>query len=176
MTAFHRPFRKLSIHAVQLSLGICALYAHCWSRTLSLFKVSPDDGAGALCRIVFTPFNRGWGDDNTTGAHENSIWTIWLTAICIMIFSFAQDEWNGLHCRVTCHDNGYETDAVVESSDDEDDSTADLSAFSKPSSDDDKEFPQDTLEMVSIHVRQNFKYICLLCKRIFVCYEFDTIT
>lgn len=166
MTAFHRPFRKLAIHAVQLSLAICVLYAHCWSRTLSLFKVSPDDGAGALCRIVFTPFNRGGSDDHPIGAHENSIWTIWLSAICIMILSFAQDEWNGLHCKVTCHGNGYEIDAVVESSDDEDNSISDLSALSKRSSDDDKEHPQDTLEMVRFSIPLLFQRhnVCSLDK------------
>mmetsp|Transcript_9815 Transcript_9815/g.10864 ORF Transcript_9815/g.10864 Transcript_9815/m.10864 type:complete len:1205 (-) Transcript_9815:65-3679(-) len=96
MVAFHRPFRKLSKNAALLSGILCLLYAHCWSRTLSVFKVSANDGAGAICRATFTPFVRG---DNDVGAKEGCIWYFWAVVIFIMTISFAQDEWNGLHVR-----------------------------------------------------------------------------
>lgn len=133
MTAFHRPFRKLARNAIQLSAALCILYAHCWSRTLSLFKVSPDDGAGALCRVAFTPF--AWHNEGRDhlGAHNSSIWLIWLIAIIVMILVFAQDEWNGLHCRVITSDEDEKRSRVI----------ADNKYVR-----DDMEHPQDTLEMV----------------------------
>ncbi len=93
MVAFHRPFRKLAKNAIILSGLLCLLYAHCWSRTLSLFKSKTQDGAGAVCRAVFTTFVQ----ENENGASESSIWYLWSGALFIMIISFAQDEWNGLH-------------------------------------------------------------------------------
>ena len=94
MIAFHRPFRKLAKSAAMVSAGLSLLHAHCWSRTLSVFKVNKDDGAGAICRAVFSPFA-----SNSVGADEKCIWFLWGIIMLIMAVMFAQDEMNGVHCR-----------------------------------------------------------------------------
>ncbi len=162
MVAFHRPFRTLTKNASIIAFTLSILYAHCWSRTLSVFKVSVDDGAGAVCRAVFTPFV----GENDDGAKENSIWYLWAGAIFIMIISFAQDEYTGLHHRnneknsaeVESLDGDYDTVSIGK--DDEsslEDSNDEDSVFGKPGmnpistflSNTTKERPKDTLEMVS---------------------------
>ncbi len=159
MIAFHRPFRKLSLQAVRLSLSLCILYAHCWSRTMSLFKVSSDDGAGALCRAVFTPFATNHDLDGIigNGAHGNSIWIIWLSIIVIMILSFAQDEWNGLHSKVGNKGNVKQgdgekvnDDAFFDDSDHEYSTETGESMLSKNLKENNEDQPKDTLEMVSL--------------------------
>ncbi len=94
MTFFHRPFRNLTKSAAAVSTGISLLHAHCWSRTLSVFKINKEDGAGAICRAVFTPLS-----SNLAGAKEDTIWLLWGTIMFIMVLIFLQDELNGLHCR-----------------------------------------------------------------------------
>jgi len=62
---------------------------------LSLFLIRPEDGAGAICRVVFT----GFKNDNGTGAEERSIWIVWVVVMLMMLLMFAQDEFNGLHAK-----------------------------------------------------------------------------
>lgn len=95
MIPFYKPFRKMVKSSVLLSIAISILYAHCWSRTLELFRIRKQDKAGAICRVLFAPFTR----NNNLGADEISIWIIWAFFILILIGSFAQDEVNGLHCQ-----------------------------------------------------------------------------
>lgn len=94
MIPFHRPFRKLAKSAAVVSIGLSILHAHCWSRTLSIFKVKKEDNAGAICRAVFSPFVA-----NDLGAEEHTIWIVWGVTMLIMIGIFAQDEIGGFHCR-----------------------------------------------------------------------------
>lgn len=157
LLAFHRPFRKVAMHAVRLSLTLCVLYAHCWSRTMSLFKVSSDDEAGALCKIVFSVFAEHSEQDNDkmTGAHANSIWMIWLSAISIMVLSFAQDEWNGLRCNVSDGDKTTyfgRTDKALgkENSNVVNEKNTETMLFPKDFVEDCEEHPKETLEMVSV--------------------------
>ncbi len=95
MVPFHRPFRKLTKSAIVVSAIFSLLHAHCWSRTLAVLKIHKEDDAGAVCRIMFSPFVVG----NGVGAHESCVWTLWAICMCVMIIFFAQDEFNGLHCR-----------------------------------------------------------------------------
>lgn len=95
MIPFYKPFRKMAKSSAFLSIAISILYAHCWSRTLELFRIRKEDKAGAICRVFFTPFSR----NNNGGADEISIWIIWAFFILILVGSFAQDEVNGLHCQ-----------------------------------------------------------------------------
>lgn len=94
MVAFHRPFRKLAKSAALVSVSLSLLHAHCWSRTLSVFKVNKSSNAGAICRVLFSPFA-----DSEDGAEEQSIWMLWIIAISVILLAFAQDELNGYHCR-----------------------------------------------------------------------------
>ena len=95
MVTFHRPFRKLVKSSAFLSASLSLLYAHCWSRTLSAFKVSAVDGAGAVCRAVFSPFQRN--EFNSSGVDEIYIWIFWTLGVAIMLMTYAQDEFAGLH-------------------------------------------------------------------------------
>ena len=108
MIPFHRPFRKLAKSAAIVSVGLSFLHAHCWSRTLSIFKVKKEDNAGAICRAIFSPFVSGTNDHNDyLGADEYCIWIIWGIAMLIMIGVFFQDEKNGLHCRDGAGNHGF---------------------------------------------------------------------
>jgi len=94
MVAFHRPFRKLAKSAALLSISLSLLHAHCWSRTLSVFKINKRNNAGAICRALFSPFAT-----NEDGADEQTIWILWIITLSMMLVVFAQDELNGYHCR-----------------------------------------------------------------------------
>lgn len=105
LVAFHRPFRRLVRSSALLSALICFLYAHCWSQTMSAFKVSRSDGAGAVCRAIFSPMAFGGMaksldlecGSQKNGASEASIWLIWAAAVLIIVGGFAQDEYAGKH-------------------------------------------------------------------------------
>lgn len=161
MVAFHRPFRKLAKSAVIVSGILCLLYAHCWSRTLTLFKTSSEEGAGAVCRVVFAPFSR----QDEAGAGESSIWYLWSGAMLLMIISFAQDEWNGLHYQQNTNEDKHRAESwqSLHDSDEEDNDDESsieeyngdgvvkggIKVWSKYLSESKIEQPKDTLEMVS---------------------------
>ena len=94
MVAFHRPFRKLATSCSILSFVLSLLHAHCWSQSLSLFKISKGQGAGAMCRAVFSPLA-----SSVNGADERTIWLLWGSAMVVMIVTYAQDEISGIHCH-----------------------------------------------------------------------------
>jgi len=97
LVAFQRPFRKLVKGSAFVSGALCFLYAHCWSSNLSAFKVDRADGAGAICRAVFSPLAFG-GLSTVRGAEEMTIWYVWATCIVAIVISYAQDEFAGKHC------------------------------------------------------------------------------
>lgn len=78
-----------------MSAGLSLLYAHCWSRSLSLFLIRQEDGAGPLCSAVFYGFQNQEG----SGAEERSIWILWIVIMVITLIIFAQDEFSGLHTK-----------------------------------------------------------------------------
>ncbi len=94
MISFQRPFRKLVKSAAAVSVGISLVHAHCWSRTLSIFKIRNDDGAGIICTALFSPLAT-----QSAGAEEKSIWIIWGIIMLVMLVSFLHNELNGKHCR-----------------------------------------------------------------------------
>ena len=149
MIAFHRPFRRLAKNAFILSAALCLLYAHCWSRTLSVFKTSTEDGA--VCRAVFTPFVRG----DEIGAKEGCIWYLWSGTLFIMLISFAQDEWNGLHYqKINEYDSESDDEGVGDKSSRENHVGVKrfregINSLSNYLSESTKERPKDTLDMVS---------------------------
>ena len=168
MISFHRPFHKLAKNATILSGVLCLLYAYCWSRTLSIFKTTKDNGAGLVCRAVFTLFVPD--HDDIGGAKEGTIWYIWLSMIFIMILSFAQDEWNGLHYSLSNDELGQSLYEDGEGKDDEDEKGEKdekellvgggdsregyfrnvINSLSRYLTDSTKEGPTDTLDMVSL--------------------------
>ena len=108
LVAFQRPFRKLIKISAGISAIVCFLYAHCWSSKLSAFKVVRSEGAGAVCRAVFSPLAFGglskqnimggldYGQADR-GADEMCIWFVWATCCLSNIIIFAQDEFAGKH-------------------------------------------------------------------------------
>ena len=107
LVAFQRPFRRVFRSAVMLSGGLCILYSHCWSRSLSAFTLLRDEGASIVCRGVFVPmlifgsesqtdgFNTCHG--NNTCADERSIWILWAAMIIGHLFYYAMHEFAGKH-------------------------------------------------------------------------------
>lgn len=118
MIPFHRPFRKLAKSAATISAIFSLLHAHCWSRTLSVFKTHKDDGAGAVCRVIFSPFV----PENGIGADEGCVWILWAICMGAMILFFAQDEFNGFHYRPIPEDTKLTRSMSNSASDDADDS------------------------------------------------------
>lgn len=111
LTAFQRPFRRILKRAIIVSAGLCALYSHCWSRSLSGFDVSRDTGS-VVCRAVFLPMLLfGSSDSQAVGAassgcrdspscaEERSIWLLWTAAMIAQLFSYAINEFAGKHHR-----------------------------------------------------------------------------
>ena len=111
LVAFQRPFRKLVKVSAFISGTLCILYAHCWSPAMSAFKVEKADGAGAVCRAVFSPLAFG-GLNTVRGADEMTIWFVWATCIVAIIISYAQDEFAGRHCIT--EDNGPADESFVD--------------------------------------------------------------
>lgn len=111
LVAFHRPFRRVFKSAISVSSGLCLLYAHCWSKSRSAFKVSQDEGASMMCRGVFRPLILLFGrspifsstDDkydcqmNQSCADEGFIWLLWAVAILGHLFYFSMHEFGGKH-------------------------------------------------------------------------------
>uniref|UniRef100_A0A7S3PVC3 Calcineurin-like phosphoesterase domain-containing protein n=1 Tax=Chaetoceros debilis TaxID=122233 RepID=A0A7S3PVC3_9STRA len=172
MVPFHRPFRRLFRSAAIVSAILSLLHAHCWSRTLSMFKVFKKDGAGFICQAAFAPFEK----KDEIGADEQCIWALWSACICIMIVVYAQDEFNGLHYKaadkrfevLSAGDSEVEIDAdeyldpLDYSSDDSDPITSQVLSSSLrtkgmhvSSSRPKVEEPEDTLPMVT--------WLSLLC-------------
>lgn len=56
MIPFHRPFRKFIKSAVIHSALLSLLYVHCWSSSMSSFKLHTYDDAGVICRVAFSAF------------------------------------------------------------------------------------------------------------------------
>eukprot|EP00571_Detonula_confervacea_P006288 CAMPEP_0172319744 /NCGR_PEP_ID=MMETSP1058-20130122/38599_1 /TAXON_ID=83371 /ORGANISM="Detonula confervacea, Strain CCMP 353" /LENGTH=1060 /DNA_ID=CAMNT_0013034863 /DNA_START=643 /DNA_END=3825 /DNA_ORIENTATION=+ len=107
LVAFQRPFRRMFKSAVLLSAVLCFLYSHCWSRTLSAFNVSREEG-GIICRGVFLPMLLFRSPVvQTTGTHschanhscadERSIWILWAAAIIGHLWAYAMHEFVGKH-------------------------------------------------------------------------------
>ena len=105
-TLFFKPFRKICKQAFCVTVALCFLYADCWSRDLGAFKLH-EDGGGAVCTVVFTPFSlfssftvqsqRNSNDMIIHGVEENTIWVIWLMVILFILALYAQDEYLGRH-------------------------------------------------------------------------------
>ena len=102
--AFHRPFRRLFQCALLVSAALCILYAHCWSRSLSAFKVSSEEGASMVCRGVFLPMIILFGTSSDGSCHssescadERFIWNLWVCAIMGHLFYYAMHEFTGKH-------------------------------------------------------------------------------
>jgi len=112
LTAFQRPFRRLFSRSVFLSAVLCCLYSHCWSRSLSAFNVSKEEGASIVCRGVFVPMLLfGSSTIETIGskschekhscADERSIWILWSAAIIGYLFYYTIHEFTGKHHKST---------------------------------------------------------------------------
>ena len=160
LVAFQRPFRKLVKISAGVSAVLCFLYAHCWSSKLSAFKVARSDGAGAMCRAIFSPLAfGGLSKENMMsglddGADEMCLWFVWATCCLANIIIFAQDEFAGKH-RIT-DDETEVGDEVV----DEDSAEDKIQTPSSPragrlktrlpfiNTSMDTDGPQDTLPMV----------------------------
>ena len=99
MTPFHRPFRKLVKSAVIISFLLSLLYDHCWSSSLSAFKVHADDGASPICKVIFFPFK----SEDESGAHEYSILILWGVLVLLLLISYTQDEFLGFHGEAKCN-------------------------------------------------------------------------
>ena len=107
LIAFQRPFRRVLKCAILLSATLCLLYAHCWSRSLSAFKVSREEGASFVCQGVFLPLvilgsSSISPDDNNCHANhscvnEKSIWIFWAVAIMGHLFYYSMHEFSGKH-------------------------------------------------------------------------------
>jgi hypothetical protein len=107
LIAFQRPFRRVFKSALFLSAVLCFVYSHCWSRTLSAFDVSKEEG-GIVCRGVFLPMLLfGSSRVHTTGlanchtdhscADERSIWILWAAAILFHLWAYFTHEFAGKH-------------------------------------------------------------------------------
>jgi hypothetical protein len=107
LIAFQRPFRRVFKSALFLSAVLCFLYSHCWSRPLSAFDVSKEEG-GIVCRGVFLPMLLfGFSKVHTTGlanchtnhscADERSIWILWAAAILFHLLAYFMHEFAGKH-------------------------------------------------------------------------------
>ena len=104
LVLFFRPFRKLLRTAALASTAVCLLHAHCWSRDLGAFKVDVEDGAGAVCRAVFSPMAFGGMVASSThdrGVDESSIWFLWAVMVVVLLTFFLQDELAGKHVRTS---------------------------------------------------------------------------
>ena len=92
---FHRPFRKLVKSSAIISTLLSFLYAHCWSQTLSVFTIDERDGAGFICRAIFSPLQGK--EDDIRGTDENTIWLLWVSAVLVVLIKFIIDEFSGVH-------------------------------------------------------------------------------
>ena len=112
LIAFQRPFRRIFKSSVVLSAVLCFIYSHCWSRTLSAFDVSREDG-GVVCRGIFLPMllfesspsvhqmsgrllSTNCHSDHTC-ADQRSIWILWLAAIIGHLWAYTAHEFAGKH-------------------------------------------------------------------------------
>lgn len=114
LIAFQRPFRRVFKSSVVLSAVLCFIYSHCWSRTLSAFDVSREDG-GVVCRGIFLPMllfesstssvhHQMSGRLSSTNCHldhtcadQRSIWILWLAAIIGHLWAYTAHEFAGKH-------------------------------------------------------------------------------
>jgi len=104
--AFHRPFRRVFKCAITVAASLCILYAHCWSRSLSAFKTSSEDGASVICKGIFLPLLFLFGSsknencrDNVSCADEAFIWKLWGGTVFGHLFYYAIHEFTGKHHR-----------------------------------------------------------------------------
>lgn len=101
LVRWHRPFRRICKSSLMLSAILCSFYAHCWSRSLSGFKVSRTDGASFVCQGIFLPliwlgFSSQQQEQHTC-AEEFSIWVLWAAGILGHLFYYLIHEFSGLH-------------------------------------------------------------------------------
>ena len=101
LVRWHRPFRRICKSSLMLSAILCSFYAHCWSRSLSGFKVSRTDGASFVCQGIFLPliwlgFSSQQQEQHTC-AEEFSIWILWAAGILGHLFYYLIHEFSGLH-------------------------------------------------------------------------------
>lgn len=99
---WHRPFRRVCKSSWVISAVLCSFYTHCWSRSLTAFKVSRADGASFVCQGIFTPlvwlgFTSNNYDREHTCADEFSIWVLWALSIIGHLFYYFINEFNGYH-------------------------------------------------------------------------------
>ena len=102
---WYRPFRRVCKSSWIISAVLCSFYTHCWSRSLTAFKVYRVDGASFLCQGIFTPLLwlgfsskiSGMEQAHSTCADEFSIWVIWAAVILGHLFYYLINEFNGLH-------------------------------------------------------------------------------
>jgi len=107
LIAFQRPFRRVTKSAVFLSAIICLIYSRCWSRTLSAFDVSREEGR-IVCRAVFLPillFSSSVNQTTETNschgnyscADERSIWILWVALLFPILWAYSMNEFTGKH-------------------------------------------------------------------------------
>ncbi len=104
LVQWHRPFRRVCKSSWILSAVLCSFYTHCWSRSLTAFKVSRADGASFVCQGIFMPLvwlgfssNNSGMEQEHTCADEFSIWVLWALSIVGHLFYYLINEFNGLH-------------------------------------------------------------------------------
>ncbi|KAL7552792.1 hypothetical protein ACHAWF_016043, partial [Thalassiosira exigua] len=109
LVAFHRPFRTVCKSSVFLSAALCLLFSHCWSRSLSAFGLSREDGASFVCRGIFLPTmligapalpSPSVETDchaDCACAPERSIWILWAAGIIVLHATYAMNEFSGKH-------------------------------------------------------------------------------